>query len=97
MLTNLATHRRISPTSIFQTDWFFEEIAVMAVDDEFEQIAEWLKTEKGHSDLEVEKIMLHLRHYEENTKLNSVIDSIGSGSLNLTAIINQALADESES
>lgn len=69
----------------------------MAVDDEFEQIAEWLKTEKGHSDLEVEKIMLHLRHYEENTKLNSVIDSIGSGSLNLTAIINQALADESES
>lgn len=69
----------------------------MAVDDEFEQIAEWLKTEKGHSDLEVEKIMLHLRHYEENTKLNSVMDSIGSGSLNLTAIINQALADESES
>lgn len=69
----------------------------MAVDDEFEQIAEWLKTEKGHSELEVEKIMLHLRHYEENTKLNSVMDSIGSGSLNLTAIINQALSDESES
>lgn len=69
----------------------------MAVDDEFEQIAEWLKTEKGHSELEVEKIMLHLRHYEENTKLNSVMDSIGSGSLNLTAIINQALSDEGES
>ena len=69
----------------------------MAVDDEFEQIAEWLKTEKGHSDLEVEKIMLHLRHYEENTKLNSVMDSIGSGSLNLTAIINQALSDDAES
>lgn len=69
----------------------------MAVDDEFEQIAEWLKTEKGHSELEVEKIMLHLRHYEENTKLNSVMDSIGSGSLNLTAIINQALSDDGES
>jgi hypothetical protein len=69
----------------------------MAVDDEFEQIAEWLKTEKGHSDLEVEKIMLHLRHYEENTKLNSVMDSIGSGSLNLTAIINQALSDDGHS
>ena len=69
----------------------------MAVDDEFEQIAEWLKTEKGHSDLEVEKIILHLRHYEENTKLNSVMDSIGSGSLNLSAIINQALNDEDES
>ena len=69
----------------------------MAVDDEFEKIAEWLKTEKGHSELEVEKIMLHLRHYEENTKLNSVMDSIGSGSLNLTAIINQALSDEGES
>ncbi len=69
----------------------------MAVDDEFEQIAEWLKTEKGHSDLEVEKIILHLRHYEENTKLNSVMDSIGSGSLNLTAIINQALSDDDES
>ncbi|MFT5092783.1 MAG: hypothetical protein ACI8P0_001169 [Planctomycetaceae bacterium] len=69
----------------------------MAVDDEFEQIAEWLKTEKGHSDLEVEKIMLHLRHYEENTKLNSVMESIGSGSLNLTAIIAQALSDDGNS
>lgn len=69
----------------------------MAVDDEFEQIAEWLKTEKGHSDLEIEKIILHLRHYEENTKLNSVMDSIGSGSLNLTAIINQALSENDES
>jgi len=69
----------------------------MAVDDEFEQIAEWLKTEKGHSDLEVEKIILHLRHYEENTKLNSVMESIGSGSLNLTAIITQALSDDGES
>ena len=68
----------------------------MAVDDEFDQIAEWLKTEKGHSDLEIEKIILHLRHYEENTKLNSVMDSIGSGSLNLTAIINQALNDEGQ-
>jgi len=64
------------------------------IDDEFEQIAEWLKTEKGHSDLEVEKIILHLRHYEEHTKLNSVMDSIGSGSLNLVAIINEALASE---
>jgi len=27
----------------------------MAVDDEFEQIAEWLKTEKGLSNLEIEK------------------------------------------
>lgn len=69
----------------------------MAVDDEFEQIAEWLKTEKGHSDLEIEKIILHLRHYEENTKLNSVMDSIGSGSLNLTAIIEQALSKDDES
>jgi len=69
----------------------------MAVDDEFEQIAEWLKTEKGHSDLEIEKIILHLRHYEENTKLNSVMDSIGSGSLNLTAIIAQALSDDGDS
>ena len=69
----------------------------MAVDDEFEQIAEWLKTEKGHSDLEVEKIILHLRHYEEHTKLNSVMDSIGAGSLNLSAIISQALNDEGNS
>ena len=69
----------------------------MSMDDEFEQIAEWLKTEKGHSDLEVEKIILHLRHYEENTKLNSVMDSIGSGSLNLVAIIDAALADDGSS
>lgn len=66
----------------------------MAVDDEFDQIADWLKSEKGHSDLEVEKIILRLRHYEENTQLNSVMDSIGSGSLNLESIIREALTDE---
>jgi hypothetical protein len=68
----------------------------MAVDDEYEQLAEWLKTEKGHTDLEIEKIVLHLRHYEEHTQLNSVMDSIGSGSLNLAEIINEALADDDD-
>lgn len=68
----------------------------MAIDDEYEQLSEWLKTEKGHTDLEVEKIILHLRHYEENTQLNSVMDSIGSGSLNLVAIINEALAEDGD-
>lgn len=68
----------------------------MDVDEEFQQIAGWLKSEKGHSDLEVEKIILHLRHYEETTQLNSVMDSIGSGSLNLEAIINEALAPEGD-
>jgi len=68
----------------------------MAIDDEYEQLSEWLKTEKGHSDLEIEKIILHLRHYEENTQLNSVMDSIGSGSLNLVAIINEALSEDGD-
>ena len=68
----------------------------MAVDDEYEQLAEWLKTEKGHTGLEIEKIVLHLRHYEEHTQLNSVMDSIGSGSLNLAEIINEALADDDD-
>ena len=68
----------------------------MAVDDEYEQLAEWLKTERGHTDLEVEKIMLRLRHYEEHTQLNSVMDSIGSGSLDLTSLINEALAHPDE-
>ena len=68
----------------------------MAVDDEYEQLAEWLKREKGHNDLEIEKILLHLRHYEEHTQLNSVMDSIGSGSLNLVAIINEALAKDGD-
>ena len=68
----------------------------MAVDDEYEQLAEWLKTEKGHTDLEIEKIVLHLRHYEEHTQLNSVMDSIGSGSLNLAEIISKALADDDD-
>lgn len=63
-------------------------------EDEYAQLAEWLKVEKGHSDLEVEKIMLKLQHYEEHTQINSVMDSIGSGALDLTSIINEALADE---
>ncbi|MDA0281860.1 MAG: hypothetical protein O3B13_07180 [Planctomycetota bacterium] len=73
-----------------------EETRVMAVDDEYDQIAEWLKNEKGHSSLETEKIILRLRHYEKNAQLNSVMDSIGSGSLDLFAIINEALADDGD-
>jgi len=65
-----------------------------SADDEYAQLAEWLKTDKGYSDLEVEKILLKVRHYEEHVQIDSVMDSISNGHLDLTSIISEAL-DES--
>mgnify|MGYP007059557400 CR=1 FL=1 len=58
-----------------------------------QRLTEMLKG-MGHSDEEIEKILVRVARYDEETSRDSVMDSLGSGSLNLDALIKEALDDE---
>jgi hypothetical protein len=45
----------------------------------------------GHSADEIEKILARVRAYEDQIQHDSIMDSIGDGSLDLAAIIKEAL------
>ncbi len=62
-------------------------------DADYIQLADFLR-ERGHTELEIEKIVAHVRKYEADTQLYSVMDSIADGHLNLSNIIKEALTDE---
>lgn len=62
-----------------ETDWQTELAGLLA--------------EKGHSPPEVEKIMARVLVHESELQLDSVMDSIGEGRFDLTAIIAEALND----
>ena len=56
------------------------------------QLAELLR-ERGHSETEVEKIVAHVRQYDLRTQHDSIMDSIGSGDIDLAEIVDEALKD----
>ena len=59
---------------------------------DYSDLIELLK-ERGHSQEEIDKIIEHVRVYDEQTRHDSLMDSIGSGQVNLDALINDALKD----
>lgn len=67
----------------------------MAEADDYVQLADFLR-ERGHSENEIGLIVAKVKEYEEHTQLNSIMDSIGTGNLDLTSLINEALADPAE-
>ena len=62
----------------------------MAGSNEYEELTDYLRAE-GHSDVEIEKILVRVRQYELETQHDSIMDSIGNGTLNLSALIKEAL------
>lgn len=62
----------------------------MSQDDDYLQLSDFLR-ERGHTETEVTKIVAKVREYEEHTQLDSIMDSIGTGNLDLTSLINEAL------
>jgi hypothetical protein len=67
----------------------------MAENQEYEELIAYLRNE-GHSEVEIDKIMARVRRYEFKTQHDSVIDSIGAGTFDLTAIIKEALAENGQ-
>jgi hypothetical protein len=67
----------------------------MSLDDDYVQLADFLR-ERGHTETETVKIIERVRQYEEETKLDSIMDSIGSGHLDLVSLIKEALKEPGE-
>ena len=61
-------------------------------DERFSDLAEWLQG-RGHSSLEIEKILKRVQDYDQKTRLDSVMDSIDSGDFNIAGIIKEALGE----
>lgn len=55
-------------------------------------IVEFL-TNRGYSQVEIDKILAKLANYDEKTVNDAVFDSIGQGTFTLDEIIRQALAE----
>lgn len=53
-------------------------------------IVEWLQ-QRGYSAEEISRILARLADHDDKTVRDAVFDSIGQGSLNLDAIIREAL------
>lgn len=64
----------------------------MSQDDDYIQLADFLR-ERGHTEQETTKIIQRVKQYEEETQLDSVMDSIGAGRLDLVSLINEALKE----
>jgi|GEM_PF-1210592 hypothetical protein len=58
--------------------------------DDYVQLADFLR-ERGHTESEITRIVTKVKEYEEHTQLNSVMDSVASGHLDLNSLINEAL------
>ena len=64
----------------------------MDQDEDYTELTEFLKN-RGHSPKEIEKIIVRVRRYERETQLDSIMDSIGKGTLNLEGLIKEALGE----
>lgn len=64
----------------------------MANNHEYEELIEYLRSE-GHSESEIECILVRVRQYEIETQQDSIMDSIGNGTLDIAAMIQEALSE----
>ena len=65
----------------------------MAESHEYDELTEYLRGE-GHSDAEIGSILARVRQYEVETQHDSIMDSIGNGTLDIAALIKEALGEK---
>ncbi len=64
----------------------------MAENHEYDELTEYLRG-LGQTEAEIEKILARVRQYELETQHDSIMDSIGNGTLDLAALIKEALGE----
>ncbi len=57
---------------------------------QYNELTEYLRS-LGHSDAEIESILVRVRQYEVEVQHDSIMDSIGNGTFDLAALIKDAL------
>ena len=64
-------------------------------DPQHRELIDWLG-QRGHSQEEIDKILLKLQQYDEQTMHESVFDSISRGQFDIASIIDEALSETEE-
>ena len=64
----------------------------MEKEDDYVDVTEWLR-QRGHTTEEIFKILEKVRQYEAETQLDSVMDSIGKGQIDMDQLIKDALEE----
>jgi hypothetical protein len=59
---------------------------------EYDELVEYLRLQ-GHTQGEIDKILHRVAQYEREMQLDSLMDSIGNGSLDLPVLIKEALGE----
>ena len=59
---------------------------------EYSQLTKLLRN-KGHSEVEIARILDRVRRYDKEMEVDSVMDSIAAGRMDLMAIIDEALKE----
>jgi hypothetical protein len=59
---------------------------------EYDELIGYLRS-LGHSQSDIDKIMQRVAQYEREMQLDSLMDSIGDGTLDLGALIEEALGE----
>lgn len=60
--------------------------------DPYAELKEYLRG-LGQSDAEIEKILSRVKQYENETQHDSIMDAIGCGEIDLTALMKEALGE----
>ena len=67
----------------------------MANNDDYAELTAYLRG-LGQTEAEIEKILARVRQYEIETQHDSIMDSIGNGTFDLSALIKEALGENQE-
>jgi hypothetical protein len=59
---------------------------------QYAELTEYLRG-LGQTDAEIKKILIRVRQYEVEMQHDSIMDSIGNGTLDLAALIKEALGE----
>ena len=57
------------------------------------EISLWL-SERGYSDIQIDKILRQLDRYDEQVKRESFFDDLASGAFDMDSIIKEALGED---
>lgn len=68
----------------------------MESDTRYDPLVDWLR-QKSHTDNEIDRILSRVREYENRVQHDSLMDAIGDGSLDIDALVKEALGDDSNS
>ena len=62
-------------------------------DPRHQEVIDWLK-EQGHTPEQIDKILVKLQEYDDQTMHESLFDSISNGQFDISSIIQEALGEQ---